>query len=350
MRLLVPRRAHARIHKPAMSDLTKDAIEVILKHLTDRIALAALFLSSVLLIAMSFSNPVGNWAKSNPMYITFGILGPLCYLPTRLLLEKFSDWQAARLRHKRLENLTPREQQILGPYIRGDYRTRGLPHTDAVAKGLADDGVLYHPDVPRTPNGEDAYNIQDWARNYFKKHPHLLGKFNEEVIEEDHDKALEKAFKELEEFVQRFSSFINRQTNDTLHYIVESDIYYGRPEFRPDCQLPNVDIWIYQREYFAERLERQPKTMNELRPALKEFHYLVASYNNFCVASILNLLPENLRKQVTPQAGAKLNLFQQKFRRYLEDYELFVKRLVKERPILEGTPSTFNMPKPFVET
>jgi len=333
-----------------MSDLTKDALEVILKHLTDRVALAALFLSVILLIAMAFPNPVGNWAKSNPMYVAFGILGPLCYLPTRLVLEKFSESQEAGKRHKRLQNLTPREQQILGPYIRGDYRTRGLPHTDAVAKGLADDGVLYHPDVPRTPNGEDAYNIQDWARTYLKAHSELLGKFNEKATEGDQDKTLEKAFTELEEFVQRFSPFVNRQTNDTLHYVVESDIYYGRPELRADCQLPNVDIWIYQREYLSERLKRQPKTMTELQPALKEFHYLLASYNNFCVAPILEHFPPNIRKQVTPQAGAKLNLFQQKFRRYLEDYELFVKRQVKERPMLEGTPCTFNMPKPFVET
>jgi hypothetical protein len=162
------------------------------------------------------------------------------------------------------------------------------------------------------------------------------------------DKAASEAFLELEEFVRRFAPFVNRQTNDTLHYIVESDIYHGQPALRADCQLPNPDIWIYPRQYFAERLERQPKTMKELRPALNEFHYLVASYNNFCVAPILDYLPENIRAQVQPHARAKLNLFQQKFTRYLEDYKLFVERLVKERPSLHGTPSTFNMPKPMV--
>jgi hypothetical protein len=29
----------------------------------------------------------------------------------------------------------------------------------------------------------------------------------------------------------------DRQTKDTLHYIVESDIYYGRPEFRADLRM-----------------------------------------------------------------------------------------------------------------
>lgn len=162
------------------------------------------------------------------------------------------------------------------------------------------------------------------------------------------DRAASEAFIELEEFVRRFAQFVNRQTNDTLHYIVQSDIYYGQPALRADCQQPNVDIWIYHRQYFSERLNRQPKTMKELRPALMEFHYLVASYNNFCVAPILELLPQNIRAQVTPEARAKLNLFQQTFSHYLEDYQLFVERLVKRRPSLNGTPSTFSMPKPFV--
>ena len=164
----------------------------------------------------------------------------------------------------------------------------------------------------------------------------------------DEEKAARNAFPEFEEFVRRFSSFVNRQTGDTLHYIVESDIYYGQPALRADCQLPDPDIWIYQRQYLAERLERQPKTMKELRPALIEFHFLIATYNNLCVAPILELLPANIRAQVTPQACAKLNLFQQKFRQYLEDYQLFVERLVKARPSLEGSPSAFKMPRPFV--
>ncbi len=161
------------------------------------------------------------------------------------------------------------------------------------------------------------------------------------------DKAASKAFLELEEFARRFAQSVNRQTNDTLHYIVKSDIYHGQPALRADCQLPNADIWIGQQRHFSERLQRQPRTMKELRPSLMEFHFIVATYNNFCVAPILDYLPENIRAQVTPQARAKLNLFQQKFGRYLEDYKLFVERLVKERPVLEGTPSNFNMPKPF---
>jgi hypothetical protein len=164
----------------------------------------------------------------------------------------------------------------------------------------------------------------------------------------DDRRAALRAFPEFQEFVRRFAAFVNRQTADTLHYIVESDICGAQPALRAACQLPNVDMWNYQQVYLSERLERQPKTMKELRPALMEFHYLVASYNNFCVAPILELLPADIRAQITPQTRSKLSLFQQKFRSYLEDYQLFVGRLAKERPILNGTPSMFNMPKPMV--
>ena len=163
----------------------------------------------------------------------------------------------------------------------------------------------------------------------------------------DDRRTANKVFPELQEFVRRFAVFVNRQAGDTLHYIVESDIWQGRPALRADCQLPNVDIWIYQRLYLSERLDRQPKTMKELRPALMEFHYLVSSYNNYCVAPILELLPPNVRAQITPPVLAKLNLFQQKFRSFLEDYQLFAERLSEARPILKGIPTTFNMPKPM---
>ncbi len=89
------RGSYSKLCELAMSDLTKDVIEVILKHLTDRLALAALFLSLILLGAMLVSNPVGNWARSNPMYIAFGILGPLCYLPTGPL-DRCKQFQRSR--------------------------------------------------------------------------------------------------------------------------------------------------------------------------------------------------------------------------------------------------------------
>jgi hypothetical protein len=157
-----------------------------------------------------------------------------------------------------------------------------------------------------------------------------------------------RAFPELQEFARRFEHFVNRQTNDTLHYIVESDILQGRSDLRATCQLPNQDIWIVMRQYFLERVERQSKTMKELKPALIEFQYLVASYTNFCVTPIFEPLPADVRRLITPPILAKLNLFQQQFRSFLEDFQLFAERLSESRPMLNGISHPFSMPKPMV--
>ncbi len=162
-----------------MSDLTKEAIEIFLKHLTDRVALGLFFLSLILLASMALPGASGNWAREHSTWVAFGILGPLCYLPTRFVFEWVSEWQAGYKRKSRLESLTGREKAILAPYVHNDFRTRKILHTDAVARGLADDGILYRPDVPRDQAGHEAYNIQEWARKYLSEHKDLIGKPDE---------------------------------------------------------------------------------------------------------------------------------------------------------------------------
>ena|ERR1700730_13182463 len=100
----------------------------------------------------------------------------------------------------------------------------------------------------------------------------------------DDRRTVKKAFPEFQKLVGRFGKFANRQTNDTLHYIIERDIQQGRADLQTAPQLPNVDLWYVPWQYFVERLNRMPRTMEEFSPALMEFHFLVGSYNNFCVS------------------------------------------------------------------
>lgn len=111
-----------------MSDLTATAIEVVLKHLTDRIALAVLAMSLILCGSMAIPGDAGNWARAHRMWIAFGILGPICYLPTRFILGKFPEWGTTRKRESRLKRLTAREKAILAPYVRYDFRARRIFH------------------------------------------------------------------------------------------------------------------------------------------------------------------------------------------------------------------------------
>jgi hypothetical protein len=157
-----------------LSDITKDAIETILKHLTDRIALAVLFLCVISLAVMLTAGEVGDWMRAHWLWIFFGLPGSLCYLPTRFVLDKVAETLTENKRHERLDDLTRREKEFLAPYIQNDYRARRVLHTDPVAKGLRDDGVLSAPDVALDQSKMKAYNIQNWARSYLKKHPDIL--------------------------------------------------------------------------------------------------------------------------------------------------------------------------------
>jgi hypothetical protein len=104
---------------------------------------------------------------------------PICYLPTRHILDGFAEWQSNNKRSRRLHSLTKREKEILAPYIveKNDYKTRRFRHDDPVAKGLAEEGILYCPDIPRDQYGNVAYNLHDWARIHLKKQPELAGKY-----------------------------------------------------------------------------------------------------------------------------------------------------------------------------
>lgn len=144
--------------------------------------MGVLFLS-IILLGITYGlpgllGPSAPWLHDHPIVFVLGILVPIVYLPTGPIATKIHDKigqsDVERKRNNRLENLTKGEKELLEPYIRNDYRSRGILHSDTVAKGLADDGVLYAPDVVRDNLGHVAFNIQDWARLYLKKHPEIL--------------------------------------------------------------------------------------------------------------------------------------------------------------------------------
>ena len=163
----------------------------------------------------------------------------------------------------------------------------------------------------------------------------------------DDRSVVEKAYPRFQEFVRRFRQFVDRGTNDNLHYIVSSDLYQGRFELRADYNLPSIEIWGSMWTYFSERTARIPKSLNEFRSALMEFHFILSSYSSYCVAPIFDYLPANRRAEIQPEVKAKLNLFQQTFARFVGEYQDFGKSLSESRPALQGLPCYVSIPKPM---
>ena len=97
-----------------------------------------------------------------------------CYLPTGFIIRRVGELSSSHKRQQRLYRLTPREKEILGPYVHNNWRIRRIRYDDPVAKVLADDGMLYAPDVPPDNNGYVAYSIQDWTLSFLREHTDLV--------------------------------------------------------------------------------------------------------------------------------------------------------------------------------
>jgi hypothetical protein len=164
-------------------------VELIVKNLTDRIALGVLFLSIILLgICYWFPGLLGGaapWLQDHPLLFVFGILGPICYIPTGPIVSRFQELQAndkvqrdeqkkSNEQQQVLYHLTSGEKAMLSKWIAEDYRSRRILATDPIAQGLEDVGVLHAPNVALDSLKQKAYNIKDWAKEYLKEHPELL--------------------------------------------------------------------------------------------------------------------------------------------------------------------------------
>jgi hypothetical protein len=158
-----------------LSEIIKELVESLLKNLTDRIALGVLLLSVIFLLIMNlFSSSFAIWLASYSNWVYAALLGSLCYLPTRFILEGTNEFVDHRKKVKRLADLTNDEKRILAGFMDNNTKSRRINREDGVAKGLAEEGILYIPDIPCNSIGQMAYNIYDWARLHLKKNPHLV--------------------------------------------------------------------------------------------------------------------------------------------------------------------------------
>ena len=154
------------------------------------------------------------------------------------------------------------------------------------------------------------------------------------------------ALPELRRLADNYAEFVNRG-GDTFHYIVESDLCQGDGRRLAMLSIPPGDLWYQLSVYFAERAARHSSSARDMRATMMEFHHLVGSYNNLCVAAVFERLPQDLQAAVTPRVKSSLNGFQQRFVLFLKEYEDFVKRLEQASPGFAGLPRSFVRPKPL---
>lgn len=114
----------------------QDLIEAVVKHLTDRIALAILFGSVILkILSRLFTLP---WVSAHSMLIRLLILFTACYLPTRPILERWNEREMKQKKQRdqesdfkqkigRFSHLTTSEKWILNEFSAKKSRTASIP-------------------------------------------------------------------------------------------------------------------------------------------------------------------------------------------------------------------------------
>lgn len=155
------------------------------------------------------------------------------------------------------------------------------------------------------------------------------------------------ALPELRRLSRSFAEFVDTGRQDTLHWIIDSELCQGNAESLAKLPIPQLSLWYGLSQYFLVRVARQTPKVSELRSSLMEFQHLVASYNNMCVAPVFERLPQDLQTALTPKVRGSLNLFQQRFGSFLKEYEDFVKGLGESRQAFHGLPYSFVRPKPL---
>jgi hypothetical protein len=166
--------------------------EILTKPLPVASSLFLLALSSLILFSPArFSNALGmsfvpgqhRWTVGLVFLIAVGwlLVSGLLFLG-RLL---FDFWQKKK-RQRRLHHLRTDEREILRPYVQSARRSVAIMQGHlGIAQGLADDGILYRPQLPASLGPAPAlvpYNILDWVLSYLIKHPELVA----EVVPAEH--------------------------------------------------------------------------------------------------------------------------------------------------------------------
>jgi hypothetical protein len=89
-----------------------------------------------------------------------------------------NDWknrQQEKRLHKRLGRLAADERHLLGWYVKDARRTQTWSGEYlGTAQGLADDGILYRPQLSQAVTTGVPYNIVEAALDYLSKNPDLV--------------------------------------------------------------------------------------------------------------------------------------------------------------------------------
>ncbi len=178
-------------------------------------------------------------------------------------------------------------------------------------------------------------------------YPALKTRTNSWIQNRRSEQQARQRFSEFRKFVRQFGAFVDTGPNDTLHYIVASELCRNNMTDFGKLGIPIIGLFNGFWYHFNFRVEHQKPSLVGLRQAVQEFGNLVGTYNNNCVVIVFERLPHDVQASLTPQVKSSLNAFQQRFVHFLQGYQQFLKDLVESGVTSKESHIYFSYPKPL---
>lgn len=156
-----------------------------------------------------------------------------------------------------------------------------------------------------------------------------------------------RALPELRKFVGEFGGFVDRSRADTLHYIAQSDVCGGDSGRFNKLALPNVNLFHDLWSNLGVRAENQKPDLTNFRATIMELNTLISSYNTYCTRAVFEMLPQELRSQLSDRAKSSLEAWRERFVDFLNDYTKYRKRFDEGFAARYLSTRDFPRPKPL---
>jgi hypothetical protein len=139
------------------------------------------------------------------------------------------------------------------------------------------------------------------------------------------ERTARRAFPELRKFVEQFGEFVSLQRSDTLHYIAQSDICGGNPDRLNRLGMPNANLFYLPWHNMNDRVANLPPNLTNFKATTLELGTFISLYNNYCMRPVFELLPQELRSQLTDRSKSSLEACRESFLTFLSDYSKYLK-------------------------
>lgn len=141
---------------------------------------------------------------------------------------------------------------------------------------------------------------------------------------------IRKAFPEFLLYMRQFGEWFESMRSDSLHCILQDLVFRSVPPSPSlqigyeKLQIVPVDVYKGFWSLLYRRIAAEKPSRERFELAVREFSFLVGSYNDTCVASVFDRLPPEIRQHMSDSVKSRLNLFQQQFAAFLDRYSMFL--------------------------